>query len=76
MQARVVSIINCGLAEPLTKGVRLDGTFVLPETNCEIAGGRINVYTTEADEGKGLFNVKCGEIGCRFYGGRTRECLG
>lgn len=76
MKARVVSIINCGQAEPLTKGVRFDGTFVLPETNCEVAGKRINVCTTEVDTERGLFDVMCGETGCRFYGGRRGERLG
>jgi hypothetical protein len=76
MQARVVPIINCGRLNPPTKGVRLDGSFVYPCTVCEIPGGKINVYTTEVDIKRGLFDVKCGETRCRFYGGRRGERLG
>ena len=76
MQARVVSIINCGLENPLTKGVCTNGSLVHPDTFCEVANKNIVVYTTEVDIDKGLFDVKCGQTGCEFYGGGRRERMG
>lgn len=76
MQARVVSIINCGLKDPLTKGVRIDGSFVHPKTFCEVANKNILVYTTEVNPEMGLFDVKCAQTGCEFHGGGRRERVG